>query len=378
MSSNIEKRKPKPATIDSNDDDIDDGDIPCEVIKPKIRICIKNSKSHPKNSSKKSEDDEDKKNNKNKKSEDEDEDSDEDKKSNKNKKKSNDSDEEDSDKDKKSNRNNKNKKKNEDSDEDEDSEDEDSDEDEDSEEEEKKEKYPEIPDDIDIFTVATKYTPLGWKDIFETKKKELKIISENLKKISNDYEYTPRNRDIFRAFYLTPLNKVRVVILGQDPYPTAGVATGLAFSVSKETPIPASLANIFKELINEFPKYKMPTHGNLDKWAQQGVFLLNTCLTCNVGQAGSHSKYQLWLPFISSVLEAIGRTNKECFYLLWGRDAQSMRSYITAKNEFILTASHPSPLSANKSAGNSHSFFGCGHFKTVNAKLNPPIDWQIK
>jgi len=229
--------------------------------------------------------------------------------------------------------------------------------------------YPNIPSDIDVYEVATKFTPSGWETEFKAKDKELKIISKNLIKASEDVEYTPSNQNIFRAFYLTPKSRVRVVIIGQDPYPAAGVANGLAFSVEEGNPIPASLRNIYKEIANCIPNYEIPDSGNLDHWAKQGVFLINTCLTCPIGDAAGHSKFNIWMSFIVPILEAIGKANRDCYYLLWGKTAQQCMSYIKGRKDRILIASHPSPLSA------SRGFFGCGHFKIVNSMLNPPIKW---
>jgi uracil-DNA glycosylase len=126
---------------------------------------------------------------------------------------------------------------------------------------------------------------------------------------------------------------------------------------------------MYKEIAASCKGYKIPDDGCLDHWAKQGVFLINTCLTCPVGNAGGHSKFNIWIPFISSVLKLIGETNKECFYMLWGKTAQECKSYISGKADRILCTSHPSPLSA------SRGFMGCGHFAAVNKKLIPPIKW---
>jgi uracil-DNA glycosylase len=232
-------------------------------------------------------------------------------------------------------------------------------------------KEEDIPDDITIYEVASKYPPVGWKEHFKTKDSELKRVSNLIDKSRRDTgdEITPPNNCIFRAFQLTPLSTVRVVIIGQDPYPAAGVATGLAFSTHPFSPVPASLKNIYKEIAASCKGFEIPDHGCLDGWAKQGVFLINTCLTCPVGKAGGHSKYNIWIPFISSVLKLIGETNKDCFYMLWGKPAQECKQYIKGKEDRILCTSHPSPLSA------SRGFLGCGHFALVNKKLVPPIKW---
>lgn len=232
---------------------------------------------------------------------------------------------------------------------------------------------PDIPGDISVYEVAMQYTPPTWKEHFEERKKELKVVSDLLVKRSEREIYTPGNARIFRAFQLTPPETIKVVIIGQDPYPGVGIATGLAFSTFPGNTVPASLKNIFKEIATCFPGYKIPTSGCLDGWAKQGVFLINTSLTCPIGDAGGHSKFNIWIPFVAATLKLIGKTNKNCYYLLWGKNAQECKTYITAKQDKILTAAHPSPLSA------SRGFFGCNHFKIVNKGLiasgQEPIKW---
>jgi uracil-DNA glycosylase len=225
---------------------------------------------------------------------------------------------------------------------------------------------PDIPRDVDIYSVAMSYTPPGWVSVFNDRKKEIKHISDQLS--SKGELITPENCMIFNAFHLTPLIEVRVVIIGQDPYPAQGVANGLAFSTNSGG-VPASLRNIYKEISNCYPEYVIPDNGDLENWARQGVFLINTCLTCPVGNSAGHSKYNIWISFISYVLGSIGLTNRDCFYLLWGKHAQSCKQYIKGLPDRILTAAHPSPLSAKK------GFFGCEHFKIVNKKLRPQIVW---
>jgi uracil-DNA glycosylase len=229
--------------------------------------------------------------------------------------------------------------------------------------------YPEIPEDISVYEVAKKYTPVGWVDEFETRDKELKNVSDLLEMKCLNETYSPGNLNIFRAFHLTPLSSVRVVILGQDPYPTQGVADGLAFSTSPGEGVPGSLRNIYKEINKSYPKWEIPSSGNLEHWARQGVLLLNTCLTCPLGNSSGHSKYNIWIPFVSYILKRIGKVNKDCFYLLWGKKAQECSQYITGRPERILESSHPSPNSVFR------GFSGCGHFRAVNTLLNPPIKW---
>lgn len=225
----------------------------------------------------------------------------------------------------------------------------------------------EIPDDITIYEVATQFCPPGWEEFMTPRKKMIKKISSLLEE--RDEAYSPGNQRVFRALWLCPPLTIRVVILGQDPYPTEGVATGLAFA--SNGPVPRSLANIYKEIASCIPGYKIPTHANLDHWARQGVLLFNTCLTCPIGKAGGHiiNGHSIWSPFTSDLLKHIGGINKDCFYLLWGKPAQECAEYIKGKANRILKAAHPSPLSANR------GFFGCKHFAIVNRALDPPIKW---
>jgi len=162
-------------------------------------------------------------------------------------------------------------------------------------------------------------------------------------------------------FYLTRKQDVRVIIIGQDPYPTLGNANGLAFSVNDNVHVPVSLMNIYKELDNCIPNFEIPNSGNLERWARQGVFLLNTCLTVPLGNASGHCKpHNIWLPFISYVLENVTKANKDIFVLLWGKYAQGIAPYIKSRKDRVLMSSHPSNMSCNK------GFFGCKHFKIIN------------
>jgi len=237
--------------------------------------------------------------------------------------------------------------------------------------------YPTIEDDKTVYQVAFDYIPPGWEDEFNSKKAEIKNISKLIEKCSNKGEVLPQNKDIFRAFYLTHKIDVRVIILGQDPYPTPGYANGLAFSVNDDVEVPKSLINIYKEIENCYPEtcntpIKMSNSGNLEYLANQGVFLLNTCLTVPSGNAGGHTKPQnIWLPFISHILESVTKYNKDIFVLLWGKHAQSMLPYIKSRKDRILQSVHPSPLSAYR------GFMGCKHFSIINDNITPPqINWQ--
>jgi uracil-DNA glycosylase len=184
----------------------------------------------------------------------------------------------------------------------------------------------------------------------------------------------PPAEDIFNAFHFTPLNQVKVLILGQDPYHGEHQAHGLCFSVEPEQEIPPSLANIYKELHDELGCY-IPDNGYLKKWADQGVLMLNTVLTVRAHQANSHQGMG-WEQFTDAVIHAVNEQDRPIVYLLWGRPAQSKIPMLTNPKHLVLKAPHPSPLSAYR------GFFGCGHFQKTNEFLTAhgiePIDWQIE
>ncbi len=185
--------------------------------------------------------------------------------------------------------------------------------------------------------------------------------------------FPPGNR-IFAAFDHTPFHSVKVVMLGQDPYHGPGQAHGLCFSVPNGIPKPPSLINIFKE-INHDLNLPIPNSGNLEKWADQGVLLLNATLTVRAHMAGSHQK-RGWEEFTDAVIRTISEKRTGVIFLLWGAYAQAKESLIDTTRHYILKAPHPSPLSA------SRGFFGCGHFSKVNELLRrqglPEIDWRIE
>ena len=193
-----------------------------------------------------------------------------------------------------------------------------------------------------------------------------------------DEEYSsktiyPPYDEIFNAFKLTPLSNVKVVILGQDPYHEEGQAHGLAFSTPEGRPIPRSLNNIFKEINAEYD-YPIPTSGCLEKWAEQGVFLLNTVLTVEDGNANSHSKCG-WQTFTDNVIGILNRQDQPIVFLLWGKQAEKKKELITNENHLVLITSHPSPFSARR------GFLGCNHFKLANGYLKEnkikEIDWKL-
>ena len=213
-----------------------------------------------------------------------------------------------------------------------------------------------------------------WKSFinFETKKPYFKEIKDHL--ISDNAEgkiVLPEPKNFFRAFDLCELNKVKVVIIGQDPYHTPGVPNGLAFSVNKNQKLPPSLINIFKELDSDLGVKNYI--GDLSAWSRQGVLLLNACLSVCAGLPASHSNIG-WENFTNAAIEEIQK-KKNIIFLLWGKHAQQKKAFIQEDN-FILEAAHPSPLSVN------NGFFGCNHFSKTNNLLtslgSDPIDWQLE
>jgi len=184
----------------------------------------------------------------------------------------------------------------------------------------------------------------------------------------------PKGSDIFNALNHTPFDKVNVIILGQDPYHGQGQAHGLSFSVQKGLAVPPSLRNIYKELAEDFPGYIIPHHGELTKWADQGVLLLNATLTVRAQQAGSHQG-KGWEIFTDRIITELSEKREGIVFMLWGKYAQNKSALIDGNKHFILTAPHPSPFSAYT------GFFGCKHFSKANEILEKAgrkqIDWQI-
>lgn len=184
----------------------------------------------------------------------------------------------------------------------------------------------------------------------------------------------PASEDVFNAFEFTPLDQVKVVILGQDPYHGDGQAHGLCFSVKPQVEIPPSLVNIYKELQDDLG-CDIPNNGYLEKWARQGVMLLNTVLTVRAHQANSHRGIG-WEEFTDAAIRVLNEQDRPMVFFLWGRPAQMKKSLLHNPKHLILEAPHPSPLSAYR------GFFGCRHFSQANAFLVnnglEPIDWQIE
>lgn len=195
--------------------------------------------------------------------------------------------------------------------------------------------------------------------------------------VKDEYSQTvifPPADDIFNAFDFTPLSEVKVVILGQDPYHGDGQAHGLCFSVKPDVDTPPSLVNIYKELHDDLGCY-VPNNGYLEKWAKQGVLLLNTVLTVRAHQANSHRGIG-WEEFTDAAIRILDEQDRPIVFLLWGKPAQTKKSMLHNPKHLILQAPHPSPLSAHR------GFFGCRHFSQTNEFLKEhglePIDWQIE
>lgn len=219
-------------------------------------------------------------------------------------------------------------------------------------------------------------TPLTWHDVLAEEKQQPYFI-ETLRTVADaraaGTTIYPPQKDVFNAFRFTELNEVKVVILGQDPYHGPGQAHGLSFSVLPGINPPPSLVNIYKELERSVPGFTRPEHGYLESWARQGVLLLNTVLTVEAGQAHSHAKLG-WETFTDKVIALINAHCEGVVFLLWGAHAQKKGRIIDRERHHVLTAPHPSPLSAHR------GFLGCGHFVQANQYLagrgEQPVDWM--
>lgn len=187
------------------------------------------------------------------------------------------------------------------------------------------------------------------------------------------HEVFPADHDLFSAFELTPPDRVKVVILGQDPYPGAGQAHGLAFSVRPGVPIPRSLRNIHRELHDDIG-IPSPNHGNLEAWARQGVLLMNSVLTVRAGDANSHAG-RGWESFTDAVIRAVARQNRRVVFILWGGYAQKKTPLIPTPPHAVVSSAHPSPLSARR------GFFGSKLFSRANHALieagREPVNWTL-
>ncbi len=184
----------------------------------------------------------------------------------------------------------------------------------------------------------------------------------------------PADHDIFNAFKYTPFDKLKIVIVGQDPYHQPGQAMGLSFSVPPGVPVPPSLQNIYRELKTDVPGFSIPSHGCLIPWARQGVLLLNSILSVQAGQPLSHRAIG-WQEFTDAVIEAVNTHCDGLVFMLWGNSARNKCARVDRQRHLVLEAAHPSPLSA------SRGFFGCHHFSKANAYLQStgrsPVNWQL-
>lgn len=215
-----------------------------------------------------------------------------------------------------------------------------------------------------------------WDDILtdEFRKDYFINLAKYLKNEYRAHTIYPKKEDIFNALKYTSYNNVKAVIIGQDPYHGEGQAHGLCFSVKKGVTPPPSLVNIFKEIKDDVGIDNTKSHGELTKWAKDGVLLLNTVLTVREGQANSHKGIG-WETFTDSIISHLNTRGKPIVFLLWGNNAKAKANLITNPNHKILTAAHPSPLSA------FNGFFGCRHFSKTNEFLRKngieEIDWSI-
>jgi uracil-DNA glycosylase len=215
----------------------------------------------------------------------------------------------------------------------------------------------------------------SWKEILkdEFEKQYFKELKEFLLEEKSKYAVFPPGRLIFNAFRLTPFDNVRVVLLGQDPYHGPGQAHGLCFSVPQGITAPPSLVNIFKEIERDLG-IPVPHHGCLEKWARQGVLLLNATLSVRANQPGSHQR-KGWETFTNAVIGKLSEKRVGLVFLLWGKFAQEKETFIDTNRHYVLKAAHPSPYSAY------NGFFGCRHFSKTNEILMKhglaEIDWRI-
>jgi uracil-DNA glycosylase len=216
----------------------------------------------------------------------------------------------------------------------------------------------------------------SWKKVLnsEIRSSWFHELADKVAAERRDHVVYPPTGKVFTAFEITPFDQVRVVIVGQDPYPGTGFAHGLSFSVPKGVEVPASLRNIYRELETDLPGFKAPKHGCLVPWAEQGVLLLNTVLTVQAGKPASHRDLG-WQQFTGAVLEKLVQKDSKIVFLLWGRHARDVASDQMRGRHVVLEAAHPSPFSA------SDGFFGCKHFSKANAALVEaglePIRWEL-
>ncbi len=218
---------------------------------------------------------------------------------------------------------------------------------------------------------------LTWHDVIGAEKQQeyfqQTMAFVEAERLAGKIIYPPAS-DVFNAFRATEFSDIKVVILGQDPYHGPNQAHGLCFSVLPGVKTPPSLVNMYKELAQDIDGFVIPNHGYLQSWAEQGVLMLNTVLTVEQGKAHSHAKVTGWEKFTDRVVDAINEHRQGVVFLLWGSHAQKKGAMIDRNKHLVLTAPHPSPLSAHR------GFLGCRHFSKANQYLiqqgHTPIDWQ--
>ena len=229
-----------------------------------------------------------------------------------------------------------------------------------------------------ILDIINKKPIQSWSEVFRESYQDLIRVSTFLAdQEAQGKKWFPLKKDVFNALELTPLHEVKVVIIGQDPYPGVNkdtslpIADGKAFSTSKINKIPASLTTVFKVMQKTVNDWKYPSHGDLTAWCKQGVLLLNKCLTLDGGDSGSHK--DLWGDFITRIIHAIDKVNPQCVYVMWGNHAQQLETKTVSKNK--LMSSHPSPQGAR------FGFNDCNHFNQINEILvkqgKTPINWNL-
>lgn len=239
---------------------------------------------------------------------------------------------------------------------------------------------PKIDQTWTILRIAQEAYPLSWEQVFKDGISELTHISNKLDTEAVFGDYFPRKEDLFNAFKYTPLNKVKVVILHDQPYNTLTTINdkpvpkdfGLDFSLRPQDTLSKTLQNIYEELHNEYPSHPIPAHGDLRCWCRQGVLLLNKSLT--ISKNTSHLKWDLWLGFLNKVFKAINKVNPNCIFLLWGQEAQKVQ--VMLPDSFVVLQTS-SPVGYGANCG----FLGSNHFKMANDELikqkKEPIDWRV-
>lgn len=228
---------------------------------------------------------------------------------------------------------------------------------------------------MNLFQILEYYPPQGWEEPIKNKEGHLREVALRLEQ----QPFLPEKGNVFRIFYSLRPEQIKVVILGQDPYPTMEQngtihANGFSFSVDRGVRIPPSLKNVFTEIKEEYNDFITPNYGDLTVWVKQGVFLFNSCLTVQPGRAGSHQ--EIWSSFTEEVLKYIKKINPNVIFVGWGVKATSMLECV--KGSYILTAGHPSSLNVSR----INKFAGCGHFRILNQRLlelgQNMINWQIE